>query len=93
MVNKNIQFLDYKVHEEIKSQSRRDFQEGSGNKLMLEADGFLRKAVSNFELAGDNLNQAEGELHRVLEKLEKCNQVLRQLPAPEPVLAMSPGPV
>jgi hypothetical protein len=90
MVNGNPKFLDYKVHEEIKSQSKRDFQEGSGNKLMLEADGFLRQATKNFEIAGNKLSEAEGELHRVLDKLEECNQLVKQLPGPMTAIAIAP---
>jgi hypothetical protein len=93
MVTRSLMFLDYKVHEEIRSQSKRDFQEGSGNKLMLEADGYLRQVITNFKLAGTNLSEAEGELYKVLEKFEKCNQLLRQLPGVVPVIAMSPGTV
>ena len=92
MVNKSHMFLDYKAHEEIRSQSRRDFQEGSGNKLLLEADGFLKQVISNFTLAGSNLSEAEEELYRVLEKFEKCNQVIRQLPVLAPVGVASPVP-
>ncbi len=93
MVSKSVMFLDYKVHEEIKNQSKRDFQEGSSNKLMLEADSFLREAITNFTLAGNNLSEAEDELNRILEKFEKCNQLIRQLPELEPVIAMTPGAV
>jgi predicted secreted protein len=91
MVNKSVMFLDYKAHEEIKSQSKRDFQEGSGNKLMLEADGYFRQAITNFTLAGTNLSEAEDELNRILEKFKQCNQLIRQLPGLEPVIAMTSG--
>ena len=93
MVNKSHMFLDYKVHEEIKSRSKRDFQEGSGNKLMMEADSYLRQAITNFTLAGTNLSEAEDELNRILEKFEKCNQLIRQLPGLEPVVAMTQGSI
>ena len=93
MVQKGQKFLDYEVHEEIKSQSKRDFQEGSGNKLLLEADGYLRKAITNFKLTGANLSEAEGELHRVLEKIKTYHKLSGQLPGHEPVMAVSPEPV
>lgn len=93
MVSRNLRFLDYKAHEEIKSQSRRDFQEGSGNKLMLEADNHLRQAISNFRIAGTNLSEAEDELYRVLEKFKRFDQIIQQLPVLTPAIAMSPQPV
>jgi hypothetical protein len=92
MVNNNPMFLDYKVHEEIKNQSRRDFQEGSSNKLLLEADGYLKQIIANFTRAGNNLSEAEQELSLVLEKFEKCHQLISRLPGPVPVVAVSAVP-
>ena len=92
MVNKNLQFLDYKVHEEIKNQSRRDFHEGSSNKLLLEADGYLKQIIANFTRAGNNLGEAEQELSLVLEKFEKCHQLISRLPVAAPMVAVSAMP-
>lgn len=93
MVSKSVMFLDYRVHQEIKNQTKRDFYEKSGNKMMIEADSFLRQAITNFTITGSNLGKAEDELIRILGKLEKCHQLIKQLPKITPGIVMAPGSV
>lgn len=89
MVSKSVMFLDYKVHEEIKNQAKRDFNDRSGNKMMLEADNYLRQAITNFTIAGSNLRKAEDELIRILGKFEKCHQLIKPFPNMAPGIVMT----
>jgi hypothetical protein len=64
-------FLDYEVLQGNREQSRRDLQEGSGNKFMREADNYLKSATASFQLADAFFKETEAELLRMLKRLEK----------------------
>jgi hypothetical protein len=52
---------------------------------MLETDGVLRMAASNYQQAESHLEGAELELRRLMQKLESCLTLMRNASGTEPV--------
>ena len=53
---------------------------------MLEADGYLRQAASNFQLAEAYLIDAEEQLRKLVERLENCSKLINAIPKDELLL-------
>jgi acetyl-CoA carboxylase carboxyltransferase component len=50
---------------------------------MLETDGLFRLAASNFEQAETHLDDAEVQLQKLRARLDKCLELVRQMPRDE----------
>lgn len=53
---------------------------------MLGTDGYLRQAASNFRIAEAHLMDAEKELHKLVERLENCSKLMKNIPKSEVLL-------
>jgi len=54
-----------------------------GGTTMLETDGLFRLAAANFEQAETHLDDAEVQLHKLRARLDKCLELVRQMPREE----------
>ena len=50
---------------------------------MLETDGLFRLAAANFQQAEMHLDDAEVQLHKLRARLDKCLELVRQMPRDE----------
>jgi hypothetical protein len=50
---------------------------------MLETDGLFRLAAANFQQAEMHLDDAELQLHKLRARLDKCLELVRQMPRDE----------
>ena len=53
---------------------------------MLETDEYLRKAAYSFQIAEAYLTETEKQLHKLVERLEKSAELLKNIPKNEMLL-------
>ncbi len=53
---------------------------------MLGTDGYLRQAAHNFQIAEAHLMDAEKQLHQLVERLEYCSKLIKNIPGDELML-------
>jgi hypothetical protein len=50
---------------------------------MLETEGYFKLATSNFRLAETHLKDAEAQLHKLMVKLVRCAELVKEIPVDE----------